>query len=158
MPTLARYDGLADWYDAEFARPAEDARAIALRLLGEGPGRLIDVGCGTGAHTAAFEEHGWTAVGVDVSDDQLRLARRLKFYADLMAALGKRDITRPRHQTPLEFAGTLTFLPTEAYDAVHHLTDFFYRVRFGRQDLPPDEQRRLATLVTEVEALLPAVP
>jgi SAM-dependent methyltransferase len=46
-----------------------------LRLLGRGPGRLLDVGCGTGAHTAAFAEHGWSVVGVDISADQLQFAR-----------------------------------------------------------------------------------
>jgi SAM-dependent methyltransferase len=77
VPTVARYDGLADWYDAEFARSegGSDARELVLRLLGDGPGTLIDVGCGTGAHTAAFAEHGWSVSGVDLSEDQLRLAR-----------------------------------------------------------------------------------
>ena len=77
MDAIARYDGLADWYDAEFADgdSGRAARALALRLLGPGPGRLLDVGCGTGAHTAAFAQAGWSAVGVDISEDQLRLAR-----------------------------------------------------------------------------------
>jgi SAM-dependent methyltransferase len=77
MDATARYDGLAEWYDAEFADgdSGRSARAVVLRLLGDGPGRLLDVGCGTGAHTAAFAEAGWDVTGVDVSDDQLRLAR-----------------------------------------------------------------------------------
>jgi SAM-dependent methyltransferase len=77
VDTSARYDGLAEWYDAEFADgdSGRIARAIALRLLGRGPGRLLDVGCGTGAHTAAFGDAGWHATGIDVSTDQLRLAR-----------------------------------------------------------------------------------
>ncbi|TMK95968.1 MAG: class I SAM-dependent methyltransferase [Actinobacteria bacterium] len=48
----------------------------ASRLLGSGPGRLLDVGCGTGFHTVRFVEAAWSVVGVDPSDDQLRLARR----------------------------------------------------------------------------------
>lgn len=77
MDGTARYDGLADWYDAEFAeaRSGLAARAIVLRLLGEPRGRLVDIGCGTGAHTVAFAEAGWQVSGVDVSQDQLRLAR-----------------------------------------------------------------------------------
>jgi SAM-dependent methyltransferase len=73
----ARYDGVAEWYDREFATGelAAAPRASALRLLGDGPGTLLDVGCGTGAHTAALAEHGWSTVGVDISEDQLRLAR-----------------------------------------------------------------------------------
>lgn len=73
----ARYDGVAEWYDREFATGelAVAPRETTLRLLGDGPGRLLDVGCGTGAHTAALVDHGWDAMGVDISEDQLRLAR-----------------------------------------------------------------------------------
>jgi SAM-dependent methyltransferase len=46
-----------------------------LGLLGPGPGRLLDVGCGGGSHMLAFAEAGWTPVGVDVSEAQLALAR-----------------------------------------------------------------------------------
>jgi ubiquinone/menaquinone biosynthesis C-methylase UbiE len=74
----ARYDSIAEWYDAEFAttRLGLSARAIVLRLLGDGPGRLIDVGCGGGAHAVELAEHGWSVVGVDISNAQLELARR----------------------------------------------------------------------------------
>jgi len=74
---IARYNGIADWYDAEFATSelGASARAIVLRLLGDGPGRLLDVGCGGGAHAAEFAEHGWGVTGVDVSAAQLELAR-----------------------------------------------------------------------------------
>jgi ubiquinone/menaquinone biosynthesis C-methylase UbiE len=73
----ARYDDVAEWYDAEFATThlGLSAREVVLRMLGEGPGRLLDVGCGGGAHAAAFAERGWTVLGVDVSSAQLELAR-----------------------------------------------------------------------------------
>jgi ubiquinone/menaquinone biosynthesis C-methylase UbiE len=73
----ARYDGIAEWYDAEFATTqlGQSAREIVLRLLGEGPGRLLDIGCGGGAHAVAFAEHGWSVTGVDISSAQLELAR-----------------------------------------------------------------------------------
>ncbi len=76
MARVARYDGFADWYD-QFATSEAGLRAgrIAMELLGPGTGRLLDVGCGTGAHTVGFVELGWTATGIDVSEDQLRLAR-----------------------------------------------------------------------------------
>jgi SAM-dependent methyltransferase len=77
VETVARYDGVAEWYDAELATSelGISSRAIALRLLGPGPGRLLDVGCGGGSHMVAFAEAGWTPVGVDVSEAQLALAR-----------------------------------------------------------------------------------
>ena len=75
----ARYDGLADWYDTWSERPAVasfsgDAAAAVLRLLGPGPGRCLDVGCGGGRLIVALDAAGWTATGVDLSADQLRIA------------------------------------------------------------------------------------
>jgi SAM-dependent methyltransferase len=70
----ARYDGLAEWYEATLLGDPV-VPDTALRLLGTGPGRLLDVGCGTGLHTVRFAEAGWSVVGVDPSGDQLRLAR-----------------------------------------------------------------------------------
>jgi SAM-dependent methyltransferase len=78
VETTARYDGLADWYDGEFLGDAADdspTRDALVRLLGEGSGRLLDVGCGTGAYTAVAAELGWRPTGVDLSADMLRLAR-----------------------------------------------------------------------------------
>lgn len=73
----ARYDEVAEWYDAEFATThlGLSAREVVLRLLGEGPGRLLDLGCGGGAHAVAFAERGWTVTGVDISSAQLELAQ-----------------------------------------------------------------------------------
>ena len=51
--TRAYYDGHAEWYEQTFAtgESAQASRETAVRLLGPGPGRLLDVGCGTGAHS-----------------------------------------------------------------------------------------------------------
>jgi ubiquinone/menaquinone biosynthesis C-methylase UbiE len=73
----ARYDGIADWYDAEF-QPAplqSETWHTLIELLGEGDGTLVDVGCGTGSYAAALADLGWTVTGVDVSEDMLRRAR-----------------------------------------------------------------------------------
>jgi SAM-dependent methyltransferase len=73
---MARYDGIAEWYDRDFLGSTHDpGRAAAARLLGHGSGRLLDVGCGTGAQYPALRELGWSVVGVDISADMLRLAR-----------------------------------------------------------------------------------
>jgi ubiquinone/menaquinone biosynthesis C-methylase UbiE len=77
MTKSARYDGIADWYDAQF-QPApleSEAWEILTRLLGEPVGSVLDVGCGTGSYTAALAERGWDATGVDISEDMLRRAR-----------------------------------------------------------------------------------
>jgi ubiquinone/menaquinone biosynthesis C-methylase UbiE len=78
MSTGARYDEVAEWYDATLSGDSPLAsmpRKTALRLLGSPSGRLVDIGCGGGSHTAAFAAAGWKTVGVDVSEAQLRLAR-----------------------------------------------------------------------------------
>ena len=76
MSGAARYDGIADWYDAEF-QPAplesETWKTLA-RLVGEGSGLLLDVGCGTGAYAPGFASLGWDYTGVDASADMLRRA------------------------------------------------------------------------------------
>jgi ubiquinone/menaquinone biosynthesis C-methylase UbiE len=76
MTTGARYDGIADWYDAEFQpAPLESETWKTLsRLLGEGTGVLLDVGCGTGSYAAGLAELGWDVTGVDLSEDMLRRA------------------------------------------------------------------------------------
>lgn len=77
MKPVARYDGLADWYDREFdPSPLEGAAwETVVRLLGNGAGRLLDVGCGTGTCSVALGDLGWQVTGVDVSEDMLRRAQ-----------------------------------------------------------------------------------
>jgi ubiquinone/menaquinone biosynthesis C-methylase UbiE len=77
MTTGARYDGIADWYDAEF-QPApleSETWDMLTRLLGNANGSLLDIGCGTGSYSAALAERGWDVTGVDVSADMLRRAK-----------------------------------------------------------------------------------
>ena len=73
----ARYDGIADWYDSEFQPSPLESETwdMLARLLGEGNGSLIDVGCGTGGYAAGFAALGWKVTGTDVSEDMLRRAR-----------------------------------------------------------------------------------
>jgi SAM-dependent methyltransferase len=77
---VARYDGLADWYEDYISGEASaftaEAGVALTRLLGRGPGRCLDVGCGTGVYIAQAVELGWVLTGVDNSEDQLRVARR----------------------------------------------------------------------------------
>ena len=71
----ARYDGFADWYDENLAPYIEAAGKDLITLLGSGPGRCLDLGCGTGVNLPRLTDAGWSLVGVDLSADQLRRAR-----------------------------------------------------------------------------------
>jgi SAM-dependent methyltransferase len=61
-------------------KPYEAEAAFAdkqLREHSDGPTRrLLDVACGTGQHAAWFQALGWSIVGVDQSEDMLRIARQ----------------------------------------------------------------------------------
>jgi SAM-dependent methyltransferase len=70
----ALYDGYAEFYDEKFAAFGLAATEAIRRLLGSGPGRCLDLGCGTGVHVATLVDLGWAVTGVDISQDQLRLA------------------------------------------------------------------------------------
>ena len=83
MPT-AHYDGVAAWYD-EHLVPGPELVEVVRRLVGPGPGRCLDLCCGTGFHLATLHELGWTVTGIDISEDQLRLARsRAGDFAELL--------------------------------------------------------------------------
>jgi ubiquinone/menaquinone biosynthesis C-methylase UbiE len=74
--TDARYDGIADWYDA-YNAPAAELNAVELAaLLGPGEGLCLDLGCGTGHYLEAIRGTGRTPIGLDYSTGQLRLAAR----------------------------------------------------------------------------------
>jgi hypothetical protein len=97
-------------------------------------------------------------IGLDAlpESEQLLLARQLGFYDELLRILERFRIMRPAHLTPLEFSQSLTFLPAEAFDSIRGLTEVFYRVRYGRHTLPPDERRHLSDVLEDVEHALDA--
>lgn len=109
-----RYDGLADWYDQEIRDLSITPIAIdhLTSLLGPGSGSCLDLGCGTGIAIPSLAKLGWKVTGVDVSEDQLRVARQR--VGDSAVEFKKAD------------AAALPF-PDESFDAVVSLfthTDF----------------------------------
>jgi transglutaminase-like putative cysteine protease len=88
------------------------------------------------------------------SDDQLRMARQLAFYDSLTQLLERHRIRRPAHQTPLEFAASLHFLPKTAYLHIAGLTRVYYRVRYGQHVLSTAQQRSLQTTLHRLAHLM----
>jgi protein-glutamine gamma-glutamyltransferase len=80
-------------------------------------------------------------------DQQMRLARQLGFYDELLRLLSRYQISRPRHQTPLEFSRSLLFLPADVYDTILRLTQLFYRVRYGSAELTAERRRHLEVVL-----------
>jgi SAM-dependent methyltransferase len=77
----ARWDAQAKRYDSSYDDPRAGrlVRArleVALGLLGDGPGRVLDAGMGGGRLLEALAARGWELTGTDVSEAMIELARR----------------------------------------------------------------------------------
>lgn len=68
------YTSFAWAYDLVVPSPAAPQPDEAARLFA-GRRTLVDVGCGTGRHSAALAERGFDVVGVDASADMIDVAR-----------------------------------------------------------------------------------
>ncbi len=89
----ARYDGNADWYDASYRAYADSHSwgALVRELLGQPPAQgaaCLDVGSGTGLHASSIAAAGYAPIGLDLSADQLDIARTR------MSALVRGDAAR----------------------------------------------------------------
>jgi SAM-dependent methyltransferase len=82
----ARYDPFAAWYDKHLAGFAARATPLLGAWLGPGPGHCLELGCGGGIQLATIAALGWSAVGLDLSLAQLRLARRRRRAGALVRA------------------------------------------------------------------------
>jgi len=87
--------GLTPW-----ERAGEEG-ATALDLLFDraeaalgGPGRALDLGCGSGQHTVALARRGWDVTGVDAVGRAVRKARARVAEAGVVASVVQGDVTR----------------------------------------------------------------
>jgi SAM-dependent methyltransferase len=86
----ARYDAL---YEASRGRGwvARSRLAAAIELIGEGPGRVLDIGMGAGRLCAALERKGWVAYGIDQAEAMVALARERLPDASERLLLGRAE-------------------------------------------------------------------
>jgi SAM-dependent methyltransferase len=71
---LALADGAVE--PLPLARWHGPATAVELEVLRQAEGPVLDVGCGPGRHLEALAARGVPALGLDISDTAVRLARR----------------------------------------------------------------------------------
>ena len=70
------YLDFAKWYDPLLGRFLGGLREMAARVAAPKRGmRVLDVGCGTGAQLAIYEQAGCEVYGIDLSQSMLRIAR-----------------------------------------------------------------------------------
>lgn len=71
-------------------QPRSSSALLGRWLSRLAPGRALDVACGAGRNTLLLAEHGWRALGVDISPVALHIAcdeaRRRDLDVDLLAA------------------------------------------------------------------------
>jgi SAM-dependent methyltransferase len=84
MTPATRYDAHVDWYETFRPSLNEDEVDFLRRFLGSGPGRCLDLGCGSGVAIPELERLGWTVTGIDLSEEMLGRARCRAPHAELI--------------------------------------------------------------------------
>jgi ubiquinone/menaquinone biosynthesis C-methylase UbiE len=103
------FDTTAERYDRRYDDPGAGGRLlrhrleVAVELLGEPRGTVLDVGMGTGRLCAELDRRGWQVSGVDLSPAMVAAARRR------LPEIADRLVEGPIEQLPF---------PASAFDAV----------------------------------------
>ena len=110
--------------DHAFNKPFSDAQCglylsqlgAVFTLLPEPPGRLLDMGCGTGWTSWMFAKRGYDVTGMDISEDMIRYARlNAERYQLDNAVFVAGDYEDSAFETEFDCA--------VFYDSLHHAID-----------------------------------
>lgn len=77
-----RFLGFADIYDSVRPKCPEKVKEILLRYLGKNPYIVVDLGCGTGLSTIIWSDISNKVIGIEPSNDMIKLAREKAFDLD----------------------------------------------------------------------------
>ncbi len=89
------FDDIANYYDSWFETPLgkkiyQSERKAIENLIENGENKLaVDLGIGTGLFTEILREKGYKVIGIDISEEMLKIARRRGFEVI------KRDLNEP---------------------------------------------------------------
>ena len=82
------------------------------------------------------------------------LLRRCGFYAEAIELVERAGHRKPPHRTPAAFAESLAEASPELGAAFRPIAAGFYRIRFGDQDLAPDERSAISSALNELRGLV----
>jgi len=70
-----RFLGFAEVYDNSRPKCPEKVKEIILKYLGNNPSDVVDLGCGTGLSTVIWSEISNKVIGIEPSNDMIKIAR-----------------------------------------------------------------------------------
>jgi 2-polyprenyl-3-methyl-5-hydroxy-6-metoxy-1,4-benzoquinol methylase len=129
----------AEAVENAFNKPFPDPRCglyfaevgAVLTLLPEPPGRLLDVGCGTGWTSWMFAKRGYEVTGVDIAEDMIRYAR---LNAERYDVPNARFVAMDYEATTFDNE----FDCAVFYDSLHHAVDPESAVQMVYKALKPN--------------------
>jgi ubiquinone/menaquinone biosynthesis C-methylase UbiE len=94
------------WY---FVRPPWDSGISPPELFEfistHPPGKVIDLGCGTGTNVITLAQHGWEVIGIDFAPRAIQIAKKKSKKAGINAIFNTGDVTNLTNITgPFDFA------------------------------------------------------
>src|SRR5438270_11838435 len=109
VETTARYDAVADFYEAFAPDIYDDPPTVALlRLVGEVSGRaVLDMACGHGRLTRELARRGAHVVGIDISSALLAKARARETSEPLGITYMRGDVTASETLAGQSFEGVV---------------------------------------------------
>lgn len=124
----AGWDEIADWYQSTYQISTDSPHygplcpdEAELRLCGDVKGkRILELGCGGGQSAIAFAREGAHVIGIDISEEQIRHARRLAEQEEVKVEFKVGDLA------------DLAFVQAASIDLVFSSFAFQYVERFDR--------------------------